>query len=74
MSFRSDLIEEVSRQSEAIAQKLLDYLHALEPSTVRSTSRQPGHFAAHWSRYYGALEGMDWEEAPELPAERREDW
>jgi hypothetical protein len=74
MSLRSDLIEEVSRQSEAVAQKLLDYLHALEPSSVPSTSPQSGHFDAHWSRYYGALEGMEWDEAPELPAERREDW
>jgi hypothetical protein len=74
MSSRSVLIEEVSRQPEAVAQKLLDYLHALVPSSVGSGAGQPGQFAAHWSRYYGALEGQEWDEAPELPAEKREDW
>lgn len=78
MSAKEMLAQELARQPDSIAQRLLDYLHALSPASANGgSSSQPlsgGHFASHWSRFYGAFEGEAWDEPHELPNEKREDW
>lgn len=78
MSAKEMLAQELARQPDSIAQRLLEYLHALSPGPVGGGSPPPpvasGHFASHWSRFYGAFDGEVWEEPHELPNEKREDW
>ena len=76
MSVREILLKELARQPDEVAQKLLDYLHALTPQrgSAAHGGETGGHFAAYWNRYYGALEGKEWEEPTELPIEKREEW
>ncbi|MEK7675056.1 MAG: hypothetical protein AAB676_04360 [Verrucomicrobiota bacterium] len=78
MSAHEALQKELVRQPESVAQKLLDYLHALTPQTApehNSAARGTGgHFSTYWSRFYGAFEGEEWEEPRELPCEKREEW
>lgn len=76
MQAREILAEELQHQPEAIAYKLLDYLHSLSPTPIpsqkSSSSEQTDYFISYWSRFYGAFE--QWDEPFELPAEKREDW
>ena len=79
MSVKEMLAQELARQPDSIAQRLLEYLHALSPASVVSgdSPSQPvtgGHFTSYWSRFYGAFEGEVWDEPSELPNEKREDW
>jgi len=76
MSAREALLQELARQPDDVAQKLLDYLRALTPNhgSAASGGETGGHFAAYWKRYYGAFEGQEWEEPAELPPEKREEW
>ena len=76
MSSREVLVEELRRQPDAVARKLLDYLHALVPESAQNgaATLPQGNFATYWNRYYGAFDGEVWEEPPELPAEKREEW
>ncbi|MBI2925029.1 MAG: hypothetical protein HYY24_04905 [Verrucomicrobia bacterium] len=72
------LLRELSRQPEAVAQKLLDYLHAIAPPAGESDNRTrqapSGHFAGYWHRFYGAFDGEAWDEPRELQNEHREEW
>lgn len=78
MSAKEMLAQELARQPDSIAQRLLDYLHALSPASANGDSPpQPvtgGQFTSYWSRFYGAFEGETWDEPSELPNEKREDW
>ncbi len=78
MSAKEMLAQELARQPESIAQRLLEYLHALSPASSNGSSvphpTTDGHFANYWSRYYGAFDGEAWDEPRELPNEKREDW
>ena len=78
MSAKETLVQELAGQPDSIAQKLLEYLHALSPASANGRLQpQPlagGYFDSHWSRFYGACEGEAWAEPPELPNEKREDW
>ena len=65
MSAKEMLAQELARQPDSIAQRLLEYLHALAPASANDDSPRPpltgGHFASHWSRFYGAFEGETWD-------------
>lgn len=75
MSARDALLRELARQPDDVAQKLLDYLHAMsDRSAPGAGAASDGHFATYWKQYYGALEGEQWEEPLELPPERRDEW
>jgi hypothetical protein len=77
MSVRDALVQEIEQQPESVAQKLLDYLHALSPYPANSDTggdKARGYFAGYWKRYYGVFEGERWDESAELPNEKREDW
>lgn len=78
MSAKEMLAQELARQPDSIAQRLLEYLHALSPESVSGGSLPrpvaSGHFASHWRQFYGAFDGESWEEPKELPNEKREDW
>ena len=78
MSAKEMLAHELARQPDSIAQRLLEYLHALSPASGSGGSPPPpvasGHFASHWRQFYGAFEGETWDEPGELPNEKREDW
>ena len=77
MSARQQLIEELSRQPEQVAGKLLMYLHSLPgyAQPVAAIGEQSADFwESHWSKFYGAFEGEPWEEPPEQPYEVREEW
>lgn len=77
MSAREALIHELEQQPDAVAQKLLDYLHALSPQSASmggSSANGERHFAGYWSRFYGAFDGEQWDEPAELPNESREEW
>jgi len=78
MSAYEALLKELARQPESVAQKLLDYLHALAPDTTPpphgATRGASGHFSTYWSHFYGTFEGEEWEESRELPYEKREEW
>jgi len=76
MSVRDALIYELAHQPDEVAQKLLDYLHALvpEPGSRVDGRATAGYFSGYWKRHYGAFEGKEWSEPAELPAEKREEW
>ena len=78
MSAQEILVKELARQPESVAQKLLDYLHALAPQPTQphgdAARRAGGHFSTYWSRHYGAFDGEEWEEPREVPFEQREEW
>ncbi len=72
MSAKEALLEELNQQPDAVARKLLDYLHSLVPAS--QSAIQQGHFGSYWTRYYGAFDSEVWEESAGQPFEKREDW
>jgi len=76
MQAREILAEELRHQPEAVAYKLLDYLHSLRlnPASTQKSfgGGQDDYFTSYWSRFYGAF--GQWDDSPELPDEKREDW
>ncbi|MCI0534845.1 MAG: hypothetical protein L0Z50_06430 [Verrucomicrobiales bacterium] len=77
MSAYEALLQELARQPDSVAQKLLDYLHGLALGPAPKSGASGGasaHFLTYWSRFYGAFEGEEWEEPRDLPYEKREEW
>jgi hypothetical protein len=72
MSAKEALLRELNQQPDAVARKLLDYLHSLVPASQSGGAQ--GHFGSYWTRYYGAFDSEAWEEPAEQPLEKREDW
>ena len=68
MSALQQLIEELNRQPEQVAGEVLMYLHSLPGYTQPAAPEKKGedYWESHWSKFYGAFEGEEWEE----PAER----
>jgi hypothetical protein len=66
-------MEEIARVPERVARELLEQLHALVPRST-STAQTADHFEAYWKDLYGSLEGVEWNEPPELSFETREAW
>ena len=78
MSAYEALLNELARQPDSVARKLLDYLHVVAPATTPQPSGEPretgGYFSSYWGHFYGAFDGEEWEESRELPYEKREEW
>lgn len=76
MSAREQLQREAALLPDGVAQRLLDYLHALPTSDLTVATPQPtgDYFQSYWSQWYGCCEGEEWAEPSELPFEKRETW
>lgn len=56
MSAYESLLKEFARQPESVAQKLLDYFHALAPDTTPqphgAARKEGGRFSTYWRRFF----------------------
>ena len=74
MSARTQLLEELARAPEGVAGELLTYLRGLMLSKKGASEPTKDFFESYWSRHYGSMEGVEWNEPAELPFETREAW
>ena len=76
MSAREQLQREAALLPDGVAQRLLDFLHALPASDLAPATppSKDDYFQSYWSQWYGCCEGEEWNEPPELPFEKREIW
>ena len=77
MSARQQLIQALDNQPDKLAGLLLIYLHSLPgyvPPPKPADAPAVDYWETHWSKFYGAFEGEEWDEPAELPFEVREEW
>jgi len=74
MSARTLLLEELARAPEGVTGELLAHLRKLMESKRSAAQPVKDYFESYWSQHYGSMEGVQWNEPPELPSETREAW